>query len=97
MCHRDRYFELVDTGGIGFDDPDNLTGKIDEQITAGIDSANVVLFVVDTRSGLIAAGPGSGPPAALRRRAGDLRGQQDRRRTRWTARPTSSTGWAAAS
>ena len=22
MCHRDQYFDLVDTGGIGFDDPD---------------------------------------------------------------------------
>ena len=27
MCERDRYFELVDTGGIGIDDPDNLTAK----------------------------------------------------------------------
>jgi GTPase len=53
MCHRGHYFELVDTGGIGFEDPDNLTGKIEDQITAGIDSASVVLFVVDTRSGLI--------------------------------------------
>jgi len=53
MCHRERYFELVDTGGIGFEDPDNLSGKIDDQITAGIDSADVILFVVDTRSGLV--------------------------------------------
>jgi GTP-binding protein len=52
MFERDRYFELVDTGGIGFDDPDNLTAKIDEQITAAIESAQVVLFAVDTRSGL---------------------------------------------
>ena len=53
MCHDDRYFELVDTGGIGFDDPDNLSGKIDDQITAGVDSADVILFVVDTRAGLV--------------------------------------------
>ena len=52
MFERDRYFELVDTGGIGFDDPDNLTTKIDEQITAGLETADVILFVVDTRSGL---------------------------------------------
>ena len=52
MCEQERYFELVDTGGIGFDDPDNLTPKIDEQISVAIESADVVLFVVDTRSGL---------------------------------------------
>jgi GTPase len=52
MFERDRYFELVDTGGIGFDDPDNLTAKIDEQIVAAIEAAHVVLFVVDTRTGL---------------------------------------------
>ena len=52
MFERDRYFELVDTGGIGFDDPDNLTAKIDEQIDVAIETADVVLFVVDTRSGL---------------------------------------------
>ncbi len=52
MFERDRYFEVVDTGGIGFEDPDNLTVKIDEQISAAIERADVVLFVVDTRSGL---------------------------------------------
>jgi GTPase len=52
MFERDRYFELVDTGGIGFEDPDNLTSKIEEQIVTAIESANVILFVVDTRSGL---------------------------------------------
>jgi len=53
MFERDRYFELVDTGGIGFDDPDNLTSKIEDQITAAIESADVILFVVDTRAGLM--------------------------------------------
>jgi GTP-binding protein len=52
MCHRDRYFELVDTGGIGFEDPDNLTSKIEEQIATAIESAAVILFVVDARTGL---------------------------------------------
>ncbi len=52
MCHRSRFFDLVDTGGIGFEDPDNLTAKIDLQITAAIESADVLLFVVDTRAGL---------------------------------------------
>jgi GTP-binding protein len=52
ICERERYFELVDTGGIGFQDPDQLTEQIDEQITAAIDSADLILFVVDTRAGL---------------------------------------------
>jgi GTP-binding protein len=51
MHERDRYFELIDTGGIGFEDPD-LAEKIEEQISAALESADVVLFVVDTRSGL---------------------------------------------
>ncbi len=49
----DRFFELVDTGGIGFEDQDNLTEQIEDQITAGIESADVVLFVVDTQTGVL--------------------------------------------
>ena len=53
MSHRERYFELVDTGGIGIEDEDNLTQHIEEQIQTAIDSATVILFVVDTRAGLL--------------------------------------------
>jgi GTPase len=53
MCVDDRYFELVDTGGIGVEDVDNLTADIEQQITMALESASVVLFVVDTRSGLV--------------------------------------------
>ena len=52
MFDRDHYFELVDTGGIGFDDPDNLSSKIEEQIATAIESADVILFIVDARTGL---------------------------------------------
>ncbi len=52
MEHRDRYFELCDTGGIGITDCDNLTEHIEQQIELAIDSADVILFVVDTRDGL---------------------------------------------
>jgi GTP-binding protein len=51
--HNDRYFELVDTGGIGIQDKDNLTQHIEEQITTAIESAAVILLVVDTRAGLV--------------------------------------------
>lgn len=48
----EHYFELVDTGGIGFVDPDQLTDKIEHQIDAAIDMADVIVVVVDARSGL---------------------------------------------
>ena len=48
-----RYFELIDTGGIGIEDADNLTAEIERQITIGIDQADVILFVVDIRAGLM--------------------------------------------
>lgn len=50
--HDDRYFELIDTGGIGIEDVDHLTAEIEQQIQLAIDSADVILFVVDTRSGI---------------------------------------------
>ena len=48
-----RFVELVDTGGIGIEDCDSLTEHIEEQIQAAIDSATLILFVVDTRDGLL--------------------------------------------
>jgi GTP-binding protein len=50
-----RVVELVDTGGMGFDDPDGLTAQIDAQIESGLGQAAVVLFVVDVRAGLVPA------------------------------------------
>jgi GTPase len=50
-----RVIELVDTGGMGFDDPDGLTAQIDRQIESGLADAAVVLFVVDVRTGPLAA------------------------------------------
>lgn len=52
MTADDRYFELVDTGGMGAVDADNLTAHVEGQIEAALESAAVVLFVVDTQSGL---------------------------------------------
>jgi GTP-binding protein len=50
--HAGRFFELIDTGGIGITDADNLTREIEDQITAGIEQADVILFVVDTQTGI---------------------------------------------
>lgn len=53
MEHNDRFFELVDTGGMGHMDADELTEDIEQQITNAIDLADLILFVVDTRQGLL--------------------------------------------
>jgi len=52
MHEKDRYFELVDTGGIGINDIDSLDDEIEEQIRVGIDEADLILFVVDGQTGL---------------------------------------------
>jgi GTPase len=48
-----RFAELVDTGGMGILDADNLTAQVEEQIQTAVDAADVILFVVDTREGLV--------------------------------------------
>ena len=45
----DRYFEIVDTGGIGINDVDELDEEIEQQIELGIQGADVLMFVVDAR------------------------------------------------
>src|SRR5208282_4100149 len=50
-----RYVELVDTGGYGFEDPDQLTAHIHHQIEIAMSRASLVLFVVDCSDGLTAA------------------------------------------
>ncbi len=49
---KDRYFELVDTGGIGITDSDDLSEDIERQIQVGIDEADLILFVVDGSLGV---------------------------------------------
>ncbi len=48
----DRYFEIVDTGGIGINDVDELDEEIEAQISIGIQGAELLLFVVDARDGI---------------------------------------------
>ncbi|MHC4172798.1 MAG: ribosome biogenesis GTPase Der [Planctomycetota bacterium] len=49
----DRYFELIDTGGYGVVDSDQLSDHIEQQILQAIESANLILFMVDIRDGLV--------------------------------------------
>src|SRR5690348_10630904 len=46
-----RYFELIDTGGIGMVDRDDLSDQVERQIDAALNEADLVLFVVDIRDG----------------------------------------------
>jgi GTP-binding protein len=48
-----RFFELVDTGGIGMVDRDDLSDDVERQIDAAISEASLVLFVVDIRDELM--------------------------------------------
>ena len=49
----DRFFEIVDTGGMGIEDVDDLTADIEQQIDVAMQSADVILFTVDTREGIV--------------------------------------------
>jgi GTP-binding protein len=49
----DRFCELMDTGGLGIVDVDNLTEDVELQIQYAIDAAAVVVFVVDIRDGVV--------------------------------------------
>lgn len=49
-----RSFILIDTGGIDFDDTDNIVVEVRRQAEIAIDEADVILFVVDARTGITA-------------------------------------------
>jgi len=48
-----RFFDLMDTGGMGIQDVDNLTAEVEKQIKVGMDQADVLLFLVDAREGVV--------------------------------------------
>jgi GTP-binding protein len=47
-----RWIEIVDTGGIGIVDRDDLGPLVEEQIQTAIDTADMILWVVDVRDGI---------------------------------------------
>ncbi len=54
LIERDeRHFELVDTGGYGIVDADQLSDHVEHQIQRAIDSADLVVFMVDIRDGIV--------------------------------------------
>src|SRR6478672_13529541 len=60
-------FDLIDTGGVDLADDDALARAVQAQARAAIEDAEVILLVVDARSGL---GPGDAELADLLRRSG---------------------------
>tara|TARA_R110002049_G_scaffold72490_3_gene187277 strand:+ start:44982 stop:46463 length:1482 start_codon:yes stop_codon:yes gene_type:complete len=49
----DRFFELIDTGGMGVVDADDLTADVVRQIELAINAADVILLVVDVQTGMM--------------------------------------------
>lgn len=48
-----RFAELVDTGGMGIEDMDDLTVEVENQIRTALTEADIILFVVDVRDGIV--------------------------------------------
>jgi GTPase len=48
-----RFFELIDTGGIGMVDRDDLSEDVERQIDTAMNEASLILFVVDIRDELM--------------------------------------------
>jgi GTP-binding protein len=51
--NNDRYIELVDTGGYGIVDSEQLSDHIQQQIDSAIKTADLVIFMVDIREGIV--------------------------------------------
>ena len=46
-------FELVDTGGMGIKDMDNLTAEVEHQIEIALQKADLILLVTDVQQGIV--------------------------------------------
>ncbi len=49
----DQYIELIDTGGYGIVDSDHLEEHVEGQIQKALESADLILFMVDIRDGIV--------------------------------------------
>jgi len=47
------FVDLVDTGGMGIEDVDELTEHVEDQIAYGMKAAVLIIFVVDAREGIV--------------------------------------------
>jgi GTP-binding protein len=53
IARDEKYFELIDTGGYGIVDVDQLSEHIERQIMQAIASARIIIFMVDIRDGVV--------------------------------------------
>ena len=49
----DHEVEIIDTGGMGIEDADDLTADVERQIRVALEEADLLLFVVDVQTGLL--------------------------------------------
>jgi len=54
IAHEDVTMELVDTGGVGIVDRDDLGDHVERQIEIAVREANVIIFLTDARDGITA-------------------------------------------
>lgn len=47
------FAELIDTGGYGIEDTQNLTAEVERQIARGVADADLILFVIDAQTGVV--------------------------------------------
>ena len=52
ITHDDVTMEIIDTGGVGIVDRDDLGEHVDRQIEQAIRGANVIIFLADVRDGI---------------------------------------------
>lgn len=52
VFHREKSFDLMDTGGIGVETSDPLRHVVNTEVQVAIESADLILFVVDAKSGM---------------------------------------------
>ncbi len=53
VVHGGKRFELMDTGGIGIQDVEEMARHVEEQIEIALEKASVLVFVVDVRDGIV--------------------------------------------
>lgn len=54
VCHQGSEFTLVDSGGLDFKPENDIAQSVNEQVTAAINEADIVLFMVDAKEGVTA-------------------------------------------
>ena len=88
-------FVLVDTGGMEPDEREGLKGRILQQTMIAVAEADVIVFLLDGRTGPMPPDTAAVGASAAGLQARVLRGEQAGHRTARKAISTSSTGWGS--